>query len=262
MPGVPLTSELREEYEHLFTTCQVRPAHAAAIDQMAAAIKTHRGRYDAVAAQVNVPWYAIALIHAMEASLRFDRHLHNGDPLTARTVQVPAGRPPSGAPPFTWVTSAVDALTFEGFPKWADWSLPGLLYKLEGYNGWGYREHHPTVRTPYLWSFSNHYTKGKYVKDGKWSATAVSEQCGAAVLLRRLVEQGVVQMPTSTSPPVPLLRYSPNERLPHGEALQTFLNTFPGIALTVDGKPGKLSSDAFKAVTGHYLHGDPRNKPG
>ncbi len=44
--------------------------------------------------------------------------------------------------------------------------------------------------SPYLWSFSTHYQCGKYVADGRWSETAVSKQCGAAVLLRRLAEHG------------------------------------------------------------------------
>ncbi len=47
--------------------------------------------------------------------------------------------------------------------------LPGTLYKIEGYNGWGYRMKHPQVYSPYLWGFSNHYQKGKYIADGTWS---------------------------------------------------------------------------------------------
>jgi peptidoglycan hydrolase-like protein with peptidoglycan-binding domain len=50
------------------------------------------------------------------------------------------------------------------------------------------------VKSPYLWSFSNHYTKGKYVGDGRWSETAVSQQCGAMVLLKRLQEAGHIRV--------------------------------------------------------------------
>src|SRR5439155_371250 len=132
----------------------------------------------------------VAVIHSMEAGGDFTRHLHNGDPLTARTTHVPAGRPRTGKPPFTWEASAIDALTYQGFGNWKDWSVPGTLYKLEGYNGFGYRDHHPQVLSPYLWSFSNHYARGKYVADGRFSQTAVSQQCGAAVLLKRLQEGG------------------------------------------------------------------------
>jgi len=41
-----------------------------------------------------------------------------------------------------------------------------------------------------LWSFSNHYTKGKYVKDGVFDPNAVSQQVGSALVLKRLVERG------------------------------------------------------------------------
>ena len=118
-------------------------------------------RYETVGKALGTPWYVVGLIHTMEASGNFGAHLHNGDPLSARTTHVPAGRPKTGTPPFTWEESATDALTMQGFPAWKDWSVPGTLYKLEGYNGWGYHDHHPDVNTPYLWSFSNHYTSGE-----------------------------------------------------------------------------------------------------
>ena len=42
--------------------------------------------------------------------------------------------------------------------------------------------------SPYLWSGSNHYAKGKYVADGKWSSVAVSGQTGAIPVLKRMAE--------------------------------------------------------------------------
>ncbi len=75
-----------------------------------------------------------------------------------------------------------------------------MLYQLEGYNGWGYRLHHPHVLTPYLWSYSNHYTSDKYVADGTWSDTALSKQCGAAVLLRRMAELHQIEFPDQPRP--------------------------------------------------------------
>ena len=75
-----------------------------------------RARYASVSAQTGVPWWVIGLIHMMEAGQSFRCHLHNGDPLTARTVQVPAGRPKTGQPPFIWEESAADALLVELFP--------------------------------------------------------------------------------------------------------------------------------------------------
>jgi len=57
-----------------------------------------------------------------------------------------------------------------------------MLYEFEKWNGFGYRLYHPKVLSPYLWGFSNHYTSGKYTADGKFDESAVSTQCGAAVL--------------------------------------------------------------------------------
>ena len=183
-----LTKSLRREYTLLYGSCYVRPARKAVVDSVARGLAANKARYQKVGDALGVPWYVIAVIHSLEAGGDFTRHLHNGDLLTARTVHVPAGRPVKGNPPFTWEQSATDAL--RGLRKWKDWSVPGSLYQLEAYNGWGYRNHRPPVPSPYLWSFSNHYTRGKYVADGRFSPTAVSQQCGAAVVLKRLQEAG------------------------------------------------------------------------
>jgi len=97
-----------------------------------------------------------------------------------------------------------------------DWSLAGMLYQLEGYNGWGYRLHHPHVLTPYLWSFSNHYTSGKYVAGGTWSDIAASKQCGAAVLLRRLAGNCIKSnFPINRGQPLRVHRWSLAMRRPN-----------------------------------------------
>jgi lysozyme family protein len=142
----------------------------------------------------SIPWFFIACVHYMECSFSFNKHLHNGDPLTGYTVQVPAGRPKVGhGPPFTFEESAVDALKLMKYDKVTNWSLPYILQKLEGYNGFGYAK--KGINTPYLWSFSNQYTKGKYVKDGVFSADAVSQQLGAAVILKRMEDRGLITIP-------------------------------------------------------------------
>ena len=182
------TATQRHNYDLLFESCLVRPNRRASVDQLVSRITASRPRYQKVGKALGIPWYVVGIIHSLEASGNFTRHLHNGDPLTARTTHVPAGRPKTGKPPFTWEQSAIDALRGQGLDKWKDWSPAGTLFKLEGYNGFGYRDHHPDVPSPYLWSFSNHYRRGKYVADGHFSSTAVSQQCGAALLLKRLAE--------------------------------------------------------------------------
>jgi lysozyme family protein len=194
-----MTNAQRRRYELLYESCLCRPKRKASVNALARRIRANRKRYEKVGKAVGVPWYVVGIIHSLEAGGNFTRHLHNGDPLAARTVHVPAGRPKTGRPPFTWEQSAIDALRGRGLGAWRDWSVPGTLYQLESYNGFGYRDHHPTVPSPYLWSFSTHYTRGKYVADGRFSATAVSQQVGAALLLRQLVgspQNGRVAIPT------------------------------------------------------------------
>jgi len=275
MAKVAFTTALNDEYEELFTTCQIRPERAKEVNGLATTIERNRDRYQSVADELGIPWYIVGVIHGMEASFNFTRHLHNGDPLTARTVHVPANRPASGQPPFTWEESATDALRLAKLDQVEDWTVPQMLYQLEGYNGFGYRLRHPEVLTPYLWSYSQHYTKGKFVADGTFSATAVSKQCGAAVMLRRMAETGVVEFKPDGTPITqvdsdtgssdamfnalgPLVTFSATKKLPAVENLQRMLNTFPGIFVKVDGIAGPKTSDAFRKVTGHFLTGDPR----
>ena len=272
MPNIPLSSGLMSEYQDLFDSCQINPARTAAVESLASKIEANKSRY-ATAGGSKIPWYFIGVVHNMESSLNFNRHLHNGDPLTKRTVQVPKGRPIDGNPPFTWEASAKDSLGLKKLFDWTDWSIPGLLYKLEQYNGFGYRNFHPHVKSPYLWSFSNHYTSGKYVKDGVWSDVAKSDQCGAAVILRRLAEKQAINFNNAGAPALgntaatsgpdisslaPLVKYGPNKFSQVAADLQAALNKLPGIFLKVDGLAGKRTSDAVKRLTGSFLSGDPR----
>src|SRR6476660_2588488 len=144
-----LDEPLKAAYESLFNDCQVNEDSQDDADHIIQKIVSNRQRYEDVSSSLNIPWYVIAVIHNMEAGLSFNTHLHNGDPLSARTVHVPAGRPLQGNPPFTWEESAVDALQLEGFDHWTDWSIAGICYKLERYNGLGYRGH--GINSPYLW---------------------------------------------------------------------------------------------------------------
>ena len=267
MAKVSFTPALSAEYENLFNTCVITDGRLPEVEAVIAKLLTNQSRYAAVGDPFGIPWYFIAVIHNMEASLNFSKHLHNGDALTARTVHDPPGRPKTGNPPFTWEESAADALTMRGLGKVTDWSLAGTLYQLEGYNGWGYRLYHPHVKSPYLWSGSNLYTSGKYVADGTWSDTARSAQCGAAVLLRRMAEKGQIEFTDQPSPPAdtpPLVvnfsihKSADPKIVAQTETLQQWLNTFPGVFVKVDGIPGEKTSDAYQKVTGGYLPGDPR----
>jgi lysozyme family protein len=189
-----LDKTLRDEYIGLFDTCMVIPARQADVDGFIARLMKSQIRYQTIQNLTKVPWFVVGLIHGMECSFSFEQHLHNGDSLKARTWQVPAGRPKIGNPPFRWEDSAVDALEYDGFTGWDDWSVAGICFKLEGYNGWGTRRYHH-INTPYLWSFSNHYSHGKYVADGKWDSKSVSKQVGAITALWQMTENKQVALP-------------------------------------------------------------------
>ncbi len=185
--------EIGAEYEAMFDAAEPLAERAHEIAAFRARLKRGAEAYRAAEAETGVPWVFTGLTHGLEAGFDFSRHLHNGDPLTARTVRVPAGRPARGEPPFSWEESAADALRGHGLHRIADWTLARLLFELERYNGFGYRRR--GAPTPYLWSFSNQYRAGKYVKDGVYDPEAVSRQAGAATVLKAMIRAGEVVAP-------------------------------------------------------------------
>ncbi len=191
-PGALL---LPSKWETMFWNARIRDSRRPALNAVVNRATANRPRYQTVAGRTSVPWFVIACIHSLEASQSWTRHLHNGDPLTGRTFQVPKGRPPAsvGNPPFTWEVSAEDALRYDRLADGRSWDLHTILYSLEGYNGWGYKK--KGLPSPYLWSFTDQYTKGKYVADGRYDPNAVSAQAGAAAIILSLMESGHLQIP-------------------------------------------------------------------
>jgi lysozyme family protein len=176
---------LADEYSAWFTAARLRPEYRESTDWHLVQIKQARPRYERLGKRFGIPWGFIAAIHGLEASFNFRAHLHNGDfPLSQRTRQVPAGRPSAWLPPSDWESSAADALRLLGFTGQSDWSVPRMLHRLEAYNGFGYRR--AGRASPYLWSFSSLYSRGKFIADGKFDPNARSKQCGGAVMLKLL----------------------------------------------------------------------------
>jgi lysozyme family protein len=252
------SAQLLAEYQHLFDTCLIKPAKYAAVDAVIKRMSQGRDRYETVSKLTGVPWFFTAIIHTLEGGGKFTTHLHNGDPLSARTVQVPSGRPKTGKPPFKWEDSACDALQLRKLDKVTDWSVPEILFQLEGYNGFGYRV--KGINSPYLWSYSNHYSKGKYTSDGHYDPNAVSKQIGAAVILRRSAEQqlavvGHLDRISKIRSMGGTVVFNLKKYSLQAKELQTALNAI-GQPLRVDGFAGRNTSDAYFRVTGSYLKGD------
>ena len=277
--------ELQRSYAALWKAMQI-PAgvRVQATDARVRAIAECKPRYDQVANATGVPWYVIGMIHEMEGGLNFSTHLHNGDPLTRRTVQVPSGRPPTGVPPFQWEDSAIDALALEGFPAVKLWTVERIAYQLEAYNGWGYRSRDTGVNTPYLWSATSNYRKGKFVRDGVFDPNAVSGQIGAMALLRRLIDIAGINVPAEDDVPLPDAPPLPSEadlgkqpypgvvvRLNHPDPavvmlLQRRLNQLgcwskvdakgATVPLDVDGDFGQLTASAIKLFQARSSDGE------
>lgn len=175
-------------YDKLWTEMVINEKDKTNIETVATKLLIYKERYEEVAKEVGCPWWFIAPIHYRESSISFKRHLHNGDPLTARTVHVPKGRPIDGTPPFTWEFSAIDALKERGINHQSDWSIPMTLLEFERYNGVGYTMYH-NMLSPYVFSGTNLYTKGKYASDGKFDANLVDGQMGCAPILKYIIDK-------------------------------------------------------------------------
>jgi lysozyme family protein len=136
-------------------------------------------RYQAVSAKTGVPWPFIAVAHERESSQSWNDSLAQGDPWNKVSVHVPAGRGPFNS----WEEAAIDALV-NCSPHAAqnkDWSIGGTLTMLEEYNGLGYAARGRP--SPYVWSGTDQYVSGKYVRDGVYDPSAVDSQLGCAGLL-------------------------------------------------------------------------------
>ena len=175
-------ADLKGEYQAYFDRCKPAPEFKDGLAFYVSRAKKFKDTYQDVGASLGIPWYFIGILHGMQCGFDFGTHLHNGDPLSARTVHEPSHRPTGGNPAFTWRDSARDVLVFKGYNHETDWSVPRMLFLFEKYNGFGYRG--LGIPSPYLWSFSNLYVKGKYVADHEFDPNAVSK--GAAVILKQL----------------------------------------------------------------------------
>ena len=136
-------------------------------------------RYQAVEARTGVPWFVVAVIHERESDQNWFASLAQGDPWNRISDHVPAGRGPFKS----WEEAAIDALA-DCAPYLArnrDWSIGATLTKLEEYNGLGYAAR--GVPSPYIWSGTDQYKSGKYVRDGVYDSAVVDSQPGCAGLL-------------------------------------------------------------------------------
>lgn len=143
-------------------------------------------RFQAMEAKTGVPWPVIGVIKQRESGddVNFLGNIANGQPWSKRTTIVPTGRGPF----ISWEDAAVDALVNCGpfAAKWKDWTVGGALTLLEQYNGLGYASR--GLPSPYIWSGTDQYIKGKYVADHVFDPDVIDKQLGCAGLLLAMME--------------------------------------------------------------------------
>lgn len=150
-----------------------------------------------------VPWWFIAIVSVREygGPPHWDKQLGQGDALGQVSHNDPAGRGPFLDHPgdFTpapgdvkpgndaWTRCCLDAL-IDCAPHaalWSDWSPGGVMTLFEMYNGLGYAAmDRPSA---YVWSGSDRYVSGKYVRDHVYDPNEVDVQVGCAPLLARMM---------------------------------------------------------------------------
>lgn len=140
-------------------------------------------RYFTVSRKTGVPWWFIAVVHEREASQNWNTQLGQGDSLHSVSVHIPKGRGPFS----TWEDGAFDALAncAPFAARNTDWSAGGALTMLEEYNGIGYANR--GIPSPYIWSGTDQYKSGKYVRDGVFDPNVVDSQLGCAGLLKAMM---------------------------------------------------------------------------
>ena len=106
----------------------------------------------------------------------------------------------------SWEDAAVDALV-NCPPRAArnkDWSDWRTLTKLEQYNGLGYAARGRP--SPYIWSGTDQYKSGKYVRDGVYDPNVVDSQPGCAGLLMAMMalDPTITFTGATIAPPTPV----------------------------------------------------------
>jgi lysozyme family protein len=139
--------------------------------------------YQQTSALTKVPWWFIAVAHERECSQDWHGSLAQGDPWNKVSIHVPAGRGPFKS----WIEAAIDALVncAPHAARNVDWTIGSALEKLEEYNGLGYAAR--GIASPYIWSGTDQYHGGKYVRDGVFDPNAYDQQLGCAGLLKAMM---------------------------------------------------------------------------
>jgi lysozyme family protein/peptidoglycan hydrolase-like protein with peptidoglycan-binding domain len=183
-------AEYKNAYENNWANLEIRPNRLQEARNQANRLLHGKPTYQQIEAKTGVPWWFVGLCHYRESNFNFDTYLGNGQSLARVTTIVPKGRGPFTGPD-AFLNGALDAFRLEGFIGANDWGIARALYRLEGFNGYGY--HFKGVNSPYLYGGSTVYGPpeakgGKYVADHVFNGSVVDPQLGTAVILKALLQ--------------------------------------------------------------------------
>src|SRR5215831_4461698 len=199
---------LAPEYATLLAAMLVDPGRKHKLTARAATVRElgerHRDEWAEVTAKTGVPRLWGLASFERESSSDYSRSPAQGDRWDRVSVNVPRGLGPYADWGDACIAAyAIDKLNVVGAPNWI-WTRS--CYEGELYNGFGPRTH--GRRTGYLWSWTNIYTGGKYVADGRWDPDTQDQQCGMVPMMVALLRldaslELVDALPAHAMPPSP-----------------------------------------------------------
>lgn len=143
--------------------------------------------YEQISIETGVPPALIAALHYRESACDFGTYLHNGQPLGKPTTMVP-----KNVNFDNFYDAAVAALETaqeeKDFHLSQDSDITSMMTFAELYNGTGYTNYH-NMASPYVFSGTNVYEKGKYTSDGNFSSEVIDRQPGVYLLVMSVMNE-------------------------------------------------------------------------
>lgn len=164
LPNMITKTDLEAMYHHANVLSPM--AHEAQV--MAYRVRDNRRDYEVVAKHTGIPWQDIGVMHMRECGCDMDKSLADGSPLHSMSFIQEA------------TETMLDRLQYVAAPH----TLGDRLYLIESHNGFSYRGH--GIFSPYLWSGTQFYTKGKFPRDHYFDPNVVDAQIGCVAVLKVL----------------------------------------------------------------------------
>lgn len=168
------------DWQYLWDHCVVDEKAISRLERAKDTYLANIEKYKSVERKTGVPAWFVAGLHMRESGFNFKTCLHNGQPWNKVTTIVPKGL----GPWTSWEEAAIDALEFDDITPDKINTMEKSLYFAFRFNGTGYAR--KGIYSPYVWSGTNWYSKGKYVKDGVYDPEFVDKQLGVAAFWKYL----------------------------------------------------------------------------